>query len=1337
MIEEQHLYKNTLIGKTLVPKNYNLTFHIHPLGKVLQKTNIMHFTSTGKNDLVPGSRNPAIFFRPDSTLLTIHLGTLQNALWGIEPTTSLPTKQTTRVRILVFGKTAKVYFNQTLVGVSRTFDERPSGIASVYITNPWNEPAYARLTLFSFREITADPFVEHPLEETFRLMVKGKSLVRNKFLDTVEVPQNFNLSFSITPTGTVSTWANIMHFSKSGSNCCESGSRMPAVFFKPGSTKLSVIIGNSANGNWGLEPILALPEHQLTYVTIAAYKGRVNVYFNRVLVSFVKTELKRPSGYAQVHMADAYHEPAKAVLKAFSFVKLAHNPFSKDLTLGQIFTKLVAYKPLKQGTFLRVKNMTENYELTFSIHPTGLVRNTSSNIMHFTMTGASGSQMPAIYFRPNSTQLIIRLGTVKDSNWGVNPIQTLPMNQTTIVRIVVFAGKVDVFYNSRRVITGETTEKRHSGLVLVYMSNPQSTPAKAILKKFSLKKLTTNPFTPEPSLSTLFTNLVANRPLVAGTFLKTENVPVNFNLTFTIVPNFTRSTVFANILHFTTTGANCCAPGTRMPAIWFIPGTTRLKISLGNVKDGDWGVSTAQALPIYKKTVVSVIVDGGRVDVLFNNRRVVTAVTNEKRPSGLAQVYMSNSYSPSAGAKLLTFSLDKLAKHLPAEQSLGELFLQNIANKPLVPGTFLRLANVSKNFNLSFSIKPRHLVASASNIMLFATTSGSPMPAVWFNPNSTRLQIRLGTQKEGVWTISTAQSLALHRFTDVTIAAYNGAIQVFFNNNRVLTTFNNATRLSGIAQVYMSAAETAAANVILKSFSFDNLAFNPFPKESNLVKYFNQLVAGKPMVRGTFLKQKNVPANYNLTFSILPKSKSSVGLKSSVMIFVQNGKYCCGSGLQTLGVWFAPNSTLLSIQIGTKTIPKWTINPSRPLAINKETIVSIVTFGSTVKVYFDGRMVRDGKAPSDRLLGPANVYMSAPELEAAKAILSQFSMKTLIKDPFQKERTLIQIFSEDIAGKPLKKGTFLISHPIPLNYNMTFAIIPNKVLHTYSNILLFTKTDGKLSKSGTYMPSVGLLPGSTRLQVRFGTLLNPIWGVSTTQSLPLGKRTVVSIVIFNGKANIYFNGNLVVAAFTNQARPSGRASVYMSDPSSAPASAILKAFSLKYLAENPFPDVYLPILFKRISNKPLVKGTFLGLQNVTENYNLSFTIRPRGIRPVLTNIMHFTKDGTGCGTPGSRMPAVYFIPGSTRLSIALGTIKDGNWGMSYPTGLPLHQTTAVRFSIFKGTSHLFFNGTKVYSTFTKVARPSGLAQVYMSNSWDSPANATLSAFNFSNFCGAK
>jgi hypothetical protein len=145
---------------------------------------------------------------------------------------------------------------------------------------------------------------------------------------------------------------------------------------------------------------------------------------------------------------------------------------------------------------------------------------------------------------------------------------------------------------------------------------------------------------------------------------------------------------------------------------------------------------------------------------------------------------------------------------------------------------------------------------------------------------------------------------------------------------------------------------------------------------------------------------------------------------------------------------------------------------------------------------------------------------------------------------------------------------------------------------------------------------------------------------------------------------------------------------------------------------------------------PIQSNMRWGQVEVTSSYQMSFTLTPQGTVSGRANIIHFSKTNQHCCKPGSQMPAIFFLPGSTQIQVNVGHATDGEWGVRTTRNLPLDQPTSVTVRVTKGTLQLFLNSTLAASATTQQPTVTGVARVYLSSPWSPAANAILGAFSF-------
>lgn len=105
---------------------------------------------------------------------------------------------------------------------------------------------------------------------------------------------------------------------------------------------------------------------------------------------------------------------------------------------------------------------------------------------------------------------------------------------------------------------------------------------------------------------------------------------------------------WSNIIHFSTTGNNCCSPGDRCPAIWFWPGTSRLHVPIGDMANGNWYIDT-NPIPMNQKVNVKLICKGRSVSLVAAGQ-VINVTQPTARPTGKAIVWASDPWHYAANA---------------------------------------------------------------------------------------------------------------------------------------------------------------------------------------------------------------------------------------------------------------------------------------------------------------------------------------------------------------------------------------------------------------------------------------------------------------------------------------------------------------------------------------------------------------------------------------------------------------------------------------------------------------------------------------------------------------
>jgi hypothetical protein len=133
----------------------------------------------------------------------------------------------------------------------------------------------------------------------------------------LNITQNFRLSFDITPTsnGTPNNWLSLIHFT-TGPDCCELGSRAPAIWFAPNTlNEFAVHVGHSTEGSWACRPSLppSSPDYiqvgKTTSFTLTCVGSSITVTLGSTTFNYSKSG-SRYTGFVTVYGGDSWYPNA-------------------------------------------------------------------------------------------------------------------------------------------------------------------------------------------------------------------------------------------------------------------------------------------------------------------------------------------------------------------------------------------------------------------------------------------------------------------------------------------------------------------------------------------------------------------------------------------------------------------------------------------------------------------------------------------------------------------------------------------------------------------------------------------------------------------------------------------------------------------------------------------------------------------------------------------------------------------------------------------------------------------------------------------------------------------
>ncbi len=133
----------------------------------------------------------------------------------------------------------------------------------------------------------------------------------------------------------------------------------------------------------------------------------------------------------------------------------------------------------------------------------------------------------------------------------------------------------------------------------------------------------------------------------------------DYQISMEIYPSQMLFNVWGGIVHFSTSGRDCCTPGDRIPGIWFIPSSLRVHIRIGDMNDGNWGVDTASSCLLNTWNQLTIVCRGRSIQVRLN-QEVINITQPSTRPRGVATVFAPISAYPGARATIRNFRFTSL-----------------------------------------------------------------------------------------------------------------------------------------------------------------------------------------------------------------------------------------------------------------------------------------------------------------------------------------------------------------------------------------------------------------------------------------------------------------------------------------------------------------------------------------------------------------------------------------------------------------------------------------------------------------------------------------------------
>jgi len=309
------------------------------------------------------------------------------------------------------------------------------------------------------------------------------------------------------------------------------------------------------------------------------------------------------------------------------------------------------------------------------------------------------------------------------------------------------------------------------------------------------------------------------------------------------------------------------------------------------------------------------------------------------------------------------------------------------------------------------------------------------------------------------------------------------------------------------------------------------------------------LVAGKGLawlpfplrlVKNNLLGTVSTAPSFELSFNIWPR-----GLLrgwTSLLQFTTGGGSGVGSSLP--GIFFHSETTRLHVRMSRGKHWNKGCNTDETLRMNWRTHVRVQLHGNRLQVRFDGREVCRANYPEQEP-GHANVkvYAGNPFGPAANALVWDIRYVPL---------AMTWLPSPTWPRRPY----LLDKISTAVDFELTFGIKPTGLVLGWGSLLQFTKNDPL--GVGTRLPGIWFHPWSMRLHVRMGR--GPDWnaGCDPTETMPINRRTYVTVRLHGASLQVFFDNREVCKASYPTKEPGHMGvEVYSGDPWSTPARALV------------------------------------------------------------------------------------------------------------------------------------------------------------------------------------
>merc|ERR1712037_920353 len=232
-----------------------------------------------------------------------------------------------RLRMVFKKKTVSVMVNgkAACTNIPRS-DRKVFKNVQVYVGDPWYAPADAKVENLYFKDLKpksgggAGGGGSSGGVKGAKMLGGTGNIKKGTKLKSMNIPLDYEIGLDITPNNKIEkNWANIVHFTATGKDCCGYGSRIPGVWFWPGTRKLLVVDGHTKNGNshtgeWKCDDkLLTLQANKKYRLRMVFKRKKVSVMVNgQSACKNIPRSDRKVFKNVQVYVGDPWYAPANA-----------------------------------------------------------------------------------------------------------------------------------------------------------------------------------------------------------------------------------------------------------------------------------------------------------------------------------------------------------------------------------------------------------------------------------------------------------------------------------------------------------------------------------------------------------------------------------------------------------------------------------------------------------------------------------------------------------------------------------------------------------------------------------------------------------------------------------------------------------------------------------------------------------------------------------------------------------------------------------------------------------------------------------------------------------------